>query len=105
MRTVVDRIGAVVSDLPAEGSRHNAISLALLFQARELIGYTGGSSDYGKWEFGVLNTEVWNSLPETPYNHSADVDKYRYAVCPYQYYDEQMRARYTELLGDKGCGP
>jgi hypothetical protein len=105
VRTVVDRIGAVASDLPAEDSRHNAILPALLFQAGELIGYTGGSSDYGNWDFGVLNTEVWKPLPETPYNHSPNIDKYRYAVCPYQYYDEQMRARYTELLGDEGCGP
>ena len=105
VRTVVDKIGAVASDLPAGDSRHNTVSPALLFQAVELIGYTGGSSDYGNWDFGVLNTEVWNPLPETLYNHSPNIDKYRYAVCPYQYYDVQMRARYTERLGDEGCGP
>ena len=104
VRTVVDKIGAVASDLPAGDSRHNAVSPALLFQAGELIGYTGGSSDYGNWDFGVLNTEVWNPLPETLYNRSPNIDKYRYAVCPYQYYDVQMRAHYTELLGDEGGG-
>ena len=80
-------------------------SAQVFFQAGELIGYTGGNSIFANWDFGVLNTARWNALPDKPYVYSPNVEKYRFAVCPYEYYDDSMRAQYMELLGDIMCGP
>lgn len=105
LRTVVDKINVVTPDTPASDSRGVVVSLPIFFQAGELIGYTGGNSTFANWDFGVLNTATWNELPDDPYVYSPNVEKYRFAVCPYGYYDETMRARYMTLLGEKGCGP
>ena len=106
LRAVVDTIGNFTPDVPAGDSRGVVVSPPLFFQAGELIGYTGGNLVFVNWDFGVLNTRTWNPLPsEKPYDYSGNVEKYRFAVCPYEYFDDAMRAQYTELLGDTGCGP
>ena len=105
LRTVVDKINVVTPDTPASDSRGVVVSPPIFFQAGELIGFTGGNSTFANWDFGVLNTATWNELPDKPYIYSPNVEKFRFAVCPYGYYDETMRARYMTLLGDKGCGP
>ncbi len=102
---VVDRIGVVTPDSTSAGSHGTPVSTPLFFQAGELIGYTGDSPLSRNWDFGVLNTGQWNLLPtDEPFNESGNVGKYRYAVCPYEYFDVSMRAQYDALLGDAGKG-
>ena len=106
LRAVVDRIDAVVPNAPAEGSHGTPVQPSLFFRADELIGYTGGSSAYYNWDFGVLNTGRWNPLPlDVTYNLSGNVEKYRFAVCPYNYFDEAMRDQYLAFLDGQPCGP
>ena len=58
------------------------------------------------WDFGVLNNMVWNDLPpEGTYDYSPNVEKYRFAVCQYQYFLEDIRKQYMAMLGNQGCGP
>ena len=52
-----------------------------------------------------MNTERWNSLPTMPYVYSPNVEKYRFAVCQYEYFEESIKPEYLSLLGDQGCGP
>ncbi len=106
LRAVVDRIDAVVPDAPAEGTHGTTVQPPLFFRAGDLIGYTGGSPAYYNWDFGVLNTGRWNPLPQdVTYNLSGNVEKYRFAVCPYEYFDEAMRGQYLALLDGQPCGP
>ena len=105
LRAVVDKISVVTPEFPATDSRGVVVSPPIFFQAGELIGYTGGNSTFANWDFGVLNTATWNELPNDSYVYSPNVEKYRFAVCPYEYYDDSKRAQYMMLLGDKGCGP
>ena len=103
---VADRIGVVIPDSPSADTHGTPVSPPIFFQAGELIGYTGDSPLSRNWDFGVLNTQHWNPLPtDKTFNDSGNVDKYRYAVCPYEYFDVSMRAQYDALLGDAGCGP
>ena len=105
LRAVADKITDLTPDVPASDSRGVVVSPPVFFQAGELIGYTGGHSSFANWDFGVLNTERWNALPDRPYVYSPNVEKFRFAVCPYEYYGEGMRSQYMALLGDQGCAP
>ena len=105
LRSVVDKIGNIAPELPSVDSHGVVVWPPILFQAGELIGYTGGNSVFVNWDFGVLNTETWNPLPTVPYVYSPNVERYRFAVCPYEYFDEEIQAEYMALLGDQGCGP
>lgn len=58
------------------------------------------------WDFGVLNNQVWNELPPADtYNYSPNVEKYRFAVCQYEYFSDDLREQYMAALGAQGCGP
>jgi hypothetical protein len=106
LRTVVDKIGVFFPAVPATDSRGSRMSPPIFFQAGELIGSTGGSQSSLNWDFGVLNTQQWNDLPDdVTYNYSGNVEKYRFAVCQYEYFEESIKQEYMTLLGDQGCGP
>ena len=106
LRTVVDKIGAFIPATPASDSRGSRLSPPIFLQAGELIGYTGGTQSSRNWDFGVLNTQQWNDLPdEATYNYSANMEKYRFAVCQYEYFEQSIKQQYLALLGDQGCGP
>ena len=106
LRVVVEKIGNITPDVPASDSRGVVVSPPIFFQAGELIGHTGGNSIFANWDFGVLNTGTWNPLPtDRTFNQSANVEKYRFAVCPYEYFEESIKAEYISLFGDQGCGP
>ncbi len=105
LHIVVDKISAVMPDSPAINSRGTPVSSPIFFQAGELIGYSGDSPLSRNWDFGVLNIAQWNPLPtDKSYNNLGNVNKYRFAVCPYEYFNPSMRAEYDVLLGDAGCG-
>ena len=106
LRVVGDKISEVVSEVPAGDSRGIAVAPPLFVEAGEMIGYTGGSSSSRNWDFGVLNTQIWNELPtDKTFNISGNVEKYRFAVCQYEYFEESIQSEYLALLGDQGCGP
>ena len=105
LSAVADKIGAFTPEVPANDSQGTTISPPLFFRAGELIGYTGTNQDSRNWDFALLNTGRWNPLPTVPYVYSPNADRYRFAVCPYEYFDEEMKAEYMTLLGDQGCGP
>ena len=108
LRTVVDKIGGVFPADPASDSRGSPLSPPIFFQAGELIGHTGGTQSSRNWDFGVLNTQQWNELPDdATYNYSGNAGKYRFAVCQYQYqyFEESIKQEYMAMLGDQDCGP
>ncbi len=105
LRAVVSEIGDLMPGVPASDSRRTPIGPALFFRAGELVGYTGGTALSRTWDFGVLNTQSWNPLPAEPHVYSPNVDKYRFAVCQYEYFEESIKEQYMTLLGDTGCGP
>ena len=106
LRSVVDKIGEFVPEAPADDSHGTVLSPPISFEAGELIGYTGGTPASGNWDFGVLNTQTWNDLPtDTAFEYSPNVERYRFAVCQYEYFIEPIRAQYMTLLGAQGCDP
>ncbi len=106
LRSVVSQIQEIVPDVAAADSRGTPVYPPLFFQAGDLIGHTGGTPFTQTWDFGVLNTQLWNDLPpEETYIYSPNADKYRFAVCQYQYLVEDLRAQYMAKLGAQGCGP
>ena len=106
LRSVVSKIQELLPDYPAGDSRGTPVYPPVFFRAGDLIGYTGGTSMSQNWDFGVLNTQVWNDLPPVEtYNYSPNVEKYRFAVCQYQYFQEDLREEYMAMLGAQGCGP
>jgi len=106
LRSAVSEIQKFMPDIPADNSWGTPVYPPLFFQAGDLIGYTGGTSMSGNWDFGVLNTQVWNDLPpEETYIYSDSVKAYRFAVCQYQYFPESLRQQYIAMLGNQGCDP
>ena len=106
LRSVVSQIQEIVPDVAAMDSRGTAVYPPLFFQAGDLIGHTGGIAMAQIWDFGVLNIQVWNDLPpQDTYIYTPNADKYRFAVCQYQYLVEDLRAQYMAKLGAQGCGP
>jgi len=104
LRAVVSKIGDLKPN-PDNDSRGTVVAPPIFFRAGELIGYTGGTAMSRIWDFGVLNTQTWNPLPEVSYVYSPNVEKYRFAVCQYEYFEEIIKAEYFALLGEQGCGP
>ena len=106
LRSVVGEIQELVADVDPGDSEEKAVYPPLFVKAGDLIGYTGGTSLTKIWDFGVLNTQVWNDLPpEGTYVYSPNTEKYRFAVCQYQYFTEDLKQQYMAMLGDQGCGP
>ena len=106
LRDVVDKIGEVTPEAPASDSHGTPISPPIFFQAGELIGYASGTSSSRNWDFGVLNTQQWNDLPpEESYVYSPNVEKYRFAVCQYEYFIDGIKEQYMSMLGHQGCDP
>ena len=106
LRSVVSEIQELIVDAPTSNSHGTIVHPPLFFRAGDLIGYTGGTSMSQIWDFGVLNTQAWNDLPpEETYTYSPNVEKYRFAVCQYEYFPEDIRRHYMAMLGSQGCGP
>ena len=105
LSAVSDRIGAFTPAAPTGDSQPTTLSPPLFFEAGELIGYIGTSQESRTWDFAVLNTGRWNDLPAVPHVYSPNADRYRFAVCPYEYFEESIKAEYIALLGEQGCGP
>ena len=96
IQTVAEKIAGVVFQTPREDSRGIPPSTLIPFLAGELIGYTGGSP----------LTRTWNDLPtDVTFNYSPNVDKYRFAVCQYEYFPESIKVEYLALLTGQDCGP
>ena len=91
LRAVVSKIGDLIPEAPAGDSRGTPIRPIRFFRAGELVGYTGGTALSRTWDFGVLNTQSWNPLPAEPYVYSPNVDRYRFAVCQYEYFEESLK--------------
>ncbi|MCH8346559.1 MAG: hypothetical protein IIC87_06505, partial [Chloroflexi bacterium] len=106
LREIVGEISTLTPDMPNSDSHGVALSDPIFYRAGDLIGYTGGTEMSRIWDFGVLNNQNWNELPtEQPFDMSPNVDKYRFAVCPYEYFEASIKAEYMALLGAQGCGP
>ena len=106
LREIVGEISALIPDAPTENSHSVTLADPIFYRAGDLIGYTGGTEMSGTWDFGVLNNQNWNELPTAePFNMSPNVEKYRFAVCLYEYFEASIKAEYIALLGAQGCGP
>ena len=103
LRSIVNKIQGAKQYIPV-GNRDGAfVDPPLFFQAGNLIGYAGGTPMSNIWDFGVLNTQVWNDFPpKETYVYSPNADRYRFAVC--QYFTEDLRVQDLAMLALKGAG-
>jgi hypothetical protein len=69
------------------------------FEAGTLLATTTGTSQSGTWDFAVYNKDRSASFLNTA--RLGQVDKYRYADCPYDYFESSLKTRLYDLLGPK----
>ena len=94
LAAVVDTIKDFAPDIPA-GSTQTGSEVSISFSAGDLVGYTDRNIINGNWDFMVLNT----ANEEDYVNPSRWVsDHYRYGVCPYDYFTEELKEKYYSLL-------
>lgn len=70
------------------------------YQAGDLIGYTKGTSVAHTWDFIMESTlSTIQYANQERYETMGDLVRMRQAVCPYDYYEESIRAQYLALFG------
>ncbi len=94
----VEKISKVFPEKPAADSRTNKVG-PVEFKAGELIGHTGGTPYSKNWDFGVYNLTKENPYRNKQYEHSGTF-RYSNAVCPYEYFTKELRAKYDKLMTD-----
>ncbi|MBI4088240.1 hypothetical protein HY418_02545 [Candidatus Kaiserbacteria bacterium] len=88
---------------PADDSRNQQIPHELSFKAGELIAYTVGTSPgAGNWDFGVYNSTKPNKYASDPKYGQSDI--WSTAVCPYEYFSDELKAIYRAKLDFSGYG-
>lgn len=101
----VPKIMEATTDTPAPTSAEHEPTTRVLLKAGEVIGYTSGSSQAHNWDIWVYDSEHSNQFAN-PSRYEANYlgERMRTAVCPYDFFDEQMRAEYVELFGGDMAG-
>ena len=94
----VEKIKDEFPDTPAADSRTNKVG-PIEFKAGELIGYTGGTEMSKNWDFGVYNLKEENPYREAKFEEGNGF-RYSNAVCPYEYFTKELRAKYDKLMTD-----
>lgn len=84
-------IAALGMNEPAPTSHTQRLNPPIEYKAGDLIGYTEGTV-YGVWDFGVYNSNVRNQFADNPEWNTSQI--YITAVCPFDYFSDEMRAVY-----------
>jgi len=99
----VDKIKNEFSKSPASDSRTNKVG-PVEFKAGELIGYTGGTSLSNNWDYGVYNLNEENPYRDEKYEQG-DTFRYANAVCPSEYFTDELKSKYKKLFTDSYGDP
>jgi len=92
----VDKIKKAFPQKPANETSVKNLSESITFEAGELVGYSIGS-EFQQFDFGVYRTDKYNYLKDSNTPNSSKRDTQ--AVCPYDYYPDDMREKYAKLFG------
>jgi len=101
--TVVDTIATLFPGPPAISSQTGPdFANPIAFPAGTLLGYTTGTQQARRWDFGVYNTTVTNTFGNNLRYENSYAWRWLEAVCPYDLYPVTMRAQYENLYGGAG---
>ena len=88
---------------PAEGvrdTRDAQVPIRVEVQAGDLIGYSSGTEPAHVWDFILINTSKTNRFAnQQRYEQTGDLQHLLHGDCPYDYYDQSMRAEYVARFG------
>ena len=104
---LVESLAAVAPAEPVDHSRTEGTYPRLRFEAGELVGFTmgaGGTVDGGvggAWDFGVYDTSNVNRFANSERFANGPNDSV-HSVCPYDQYEDPLRAQYYGLFGTPG---
>ncbi len=88
---------------PKNDSRDQKIAREIRFKAGDIIGYTIGTNPgAGNWDFGVYNSTRPNKYASDPKYRGSDI--WSTAVCPFEYFTEDLKAVYRSKLDFSGYG-
>jgi hypothetical protein len=93
---------------PDQDSAPNVkVTPPLKIKAGELVAYTKGTPMAGSWDFGVLDISKDNELPKrlSKFENHPIGRQYKYAACPYDYYNKDIRKKYLKKMKKRKCNP
>ncbi len=102
LSAVVDSIRSVSPPEPKPDSRTDFLREPIEFAAGELIGWTTGAPPEGPFDWGVYNTTHRNSFANQTRYDAQGMEQALHADCPYDYFDEAMRAAHLGKSGTPG---
>ena len=84
-----------------------AVRPPLKITAGELIAYTKGTPQAGSWDFGASDINKSNELPKRlkKFENKPAGRHYKYAACPYDYYNKDIKKKYLKKMKGKKCNP
>ena len=88
---------------PAEGvrdTRDAQVPIRVEVRAGDLIGYSSGTEPAHVWDFILVNTSKTNRFAnQQRYEQTGDLQHLLHGDCPFDYYDQSMRAEYVARFG------
>ena len=109
--TLSDKILNYIGNVAINDDQKSASNVKVLpplkINAGELVAYTKGTPVAGSWDFGVLDINNNNELPKrlSKYENHPTGKQYKYAACPYDYYDKDIKKKYLKKMKGKKCNP
>ena len=109
--TPSEKIMKYLGNIPINPDQDSApnvkVTPPLKIKAGELVAYTKGTPMAGSWDFGVLDISKDNELPKrlSKFENHPIGRQYKYAACPYDYYNKDIRKKYLKKMKKRKCNP
>jgi len=100
------KLKAVAPQQPKESSAGVDPTQPTSIKAGELLGYLVREVSGGGWDFGVFDKSNQNTVANINrhvYGRDNAVSKYVTGVCAYNYYPDDMKQEYLDLIPSKQC--
>lgn len=104
MDHIVEVSGTIKAAFPAQARNdtQSVVVKQVTIKAGELIGYSNQSGQ-ARFDFGVVDMKGKETILTTDFRFKDNPivqtsDKYRHAVCPYQYFDSSRQNQYVTLF-------
>jgi hypothetical protein len=104
---ILKHLGNVIVDEDQISAPNLNVKPPLKIKAGEIIAYTKGTPQGGTWDFGVVDINKNNELPKRlkEYENRPTGRQYKYAACPYDYYNKEIKKKYLKKMKGKKCNP
>ena len=104
---ILKHLGNISVDEDQIAAPNVAVIPPLKITAGELIAYTKGTPQAGSWDFGVSDINKNNELPKrlSEFENKPTGRHYKYAACPYDYYNKKIKKKYLKKMKGKKCNP